>query len=151
MHPWFAIHYSHAVYHPRITYHSEIEILRRGFRFGLFRHVKAVHNEVLREQAERIKTTSDHRYKKDVRSVAWCKLKLNLLSVSSFQVRDDVAEDRAADDDDALDFEDEFNETVYTKPPSLPTFDMQDWSVIHQHSDFSRSVFHHVEWGRFSY
>jgi len=89
-------------------------------RFGLFRHVKAVHNEVLREQAERIKTTSDHRYKKDV--------------------RDDVAEDRAADDDDALDFEDEFNETVYTKPPSLPTFDMQDWLLLEELSDFQPQV-----------
>ena len=37
-----------------------------GFRFGLSRHVKATHNEVLRELADRIKTTSDHRYKMDV-------------------------------------------------------------------------------------
>jgi len=94
-------------------------------RFGLSRHVKATHNEVLREMADRIKTTSDHRYKMDV--------------------RDDVAEDRAADDDDALDFENEFNETIDTertvnKCPSLPTFDMQDWVILEELSDFQPQV-----------
>ena len=119
-----------------ICHNSEIEILCRGFRFGLSRHVKAVHHEVLRELAEGIKTTSDRRYRKDVRSLVYLTHIgfVNLLSVLSFQVREDVAEDREADDEDALDLEDEFNEMVdmeraAKKCPPLPTFDMQDWLV----------------------